>query len=435
MEIKEGQEMYHLMEQLFPITRSITGEGVRKTLKILKEIVPELKIKSIKSGEKCFDWTVPKEWKIEDAYLLEVETGKKLIDFKKNNLHVVNYSIGVDKTLKFEELKEHLHYREDLPSAIPYITSYYNPYWGFCLSYNQFKNLNPNSTYRAVIKAKHFNGELNYGEITLKGETEDEIFFSTYVCHPSLANDNLSGPVLAIYLAKWIKENLPYRRYTYRFVFIPETIGSICYISRNLEHLKKHVRAGYVLTCVGDEGEFSYLPSRYGNTLADKVALNLLNYDPIVGGKFKKYSYLDRGSDERQYCAPGVDLPVCLVMKSKFGEYKEYHTSLDNLQFVTPKGLQESFNFYRRLIKVLEHNKVYKTTVLCEPQMGRRGLYQQISHTGRKGFVKLLMDFLAYADGKNDLVDIANILQVSAYKLINVVEILKKHNLIASYEI
>jgi len=430
MAIREGKEMHQLMERLFPITRSITGEGVRQTLRILKEIVPELEIKAVKSGERCFDWVVPKEWKIEDAYLLEVETGKKVIDFKRNNLHVVNYSIGVDKTLTFDELKEHLHYREDLPDAIPYVTSYYHPYWGFCLSYNQFKELNPNSTYRAVIKAKHFDGELNYGEIVLKGETEDEILFSTYVCHPSLANDNLSGPVLAIYLAKWVKENLPKRRYTYRFVFIPETIGAICYISRNLEHLKKRVKAGYVLTCVGDEGEFSYLSSRYGNTLADKVALNLLNYDPLVGGKFKKYSYLDRGSDERQYCAPGVDLPVCLVMKSKFGEYKEYHTSLDNLEFVTPKGLQESFDFYRKLIEVLEHNRVYKTTVLCEPQMGRRGLYHKISHSGRKGFVKLLMDFLAYADGTNDLVDIADILKVSAHELIEAAKILEKHNLI-----
>ncbi len=422
--------MHDLMKELFPITRSITGEGVRQTLRILKEIHPELEIKSVKSGERCFDWIVPKEWKIDDAYLLEVETGRKVIDFKRSNLHVVNYSVGVDKTLTFEELKNHLHYREDLPDAIPYVTSYYNPYWGFCLTYNQYKELDRNKTYRAVIKARHFDGELNYGELVIKGKSSKEIFFSTYICHPSLANDNLSGPVLATYLAKWIKENLKDRNYTYRFVFIPETIGAICYLSRNLKHLKENVVAGFVLTCVGDEGRFSYLPSRYGNTLADKVALNLLNYDPLVGGNYKKYSYLDRGSDERQYCAPGVDLPVCLIMKSKFGEYKEYHTSLDNLDFVTPKGLQESFDLYRKVIEVLEHNKVYKTTVLCEPQMGRRGLYHKISHRGRKGFVKLLMDFLAYADGTNDLIDIANILKVSAHSLIEVADLLKRHDLI-----
>jgi aminopeptidase-like protein len=222
-----GLQMHKLMEKLFPIPRSITGEGVRQTLKILKEEhLPELEIKSIPSGEKCFDWEVPKEWKIEEAYLEEVETGKRIVDFKWNNLHVVNYSIGVDRVLTFEELKKHLHYREDLPDAIPYVTSYYHPYWGFCLSYNRFKELDPNIKYRAVIKAKHFNGKLNYGELVIRGKTDKEVFFSTYICHPSLANDNLSGPVLATFLAKWIKEELKEPYYTYRFVFIPETIGA-----------------------------------------------------------------------------------------------------------------------------------------------------------------------------------------------------------------
>ena len=424
-----GKTMYELMKELFPIFRSITGEGVRETLKILKREVPELEIKAFRSGEKCFDWTVPKEWKIEEAYLLDEATGERIIDIKNNNLHVVNYSVGIEKSLTFEELEKHLHYRKDLPQAIPYVTSYYAPYWGFCLSYNQYRNLKKDRIYKAVIKAKHFDGVMNYGEIILKGEIEKEILFSTYICHPSLANDNLSGPVLAIFLAKWLK-NLKKRKYTYRFVFIPETIGSICYLSRNLEILKRNVIAGFVLTCVGDEGDFSYLPSRYGNTLADKVALNLLNYDPLVKGKFKKYSFLDRGSDERQYCSPGIDLPVCLVMKSKFGEYKEYHTSLDNLNFVSPKGLGESFEFYKRVIEVLENNAYYRTTVLCEPQMSRRGLYHKISHLGRKGFTKLLMDILAYADGRNDLIDIANILKISAHSLLEPIQILQAHNLI-----
>ena len=256
-----GKTMYELMKELFPIFRSITGEGVRETLKILKREVPELEIKAFRSGEKCFDWTVPKEWKIEEAYLLDEATGERIIDIKNNNLHVVNYSVGIEKSLTFEELEKHLHYRKDLPQAIPYVTSYYAPYWGFCLSYNQYRNLKKDRIYKAVIKAKHFDGVMNYGEIILKGEIEKEIFFSTYICHPSLANDNLSGPVLAIFLAKWLK-NLKKRKYTYRFVFIPETIGSICYLSRNLEILKRNVIAGFVLTCVGDEGDFSYLPSR-----------------------------------------------------------------------------------------------------------------------------------------------------------------------------
>jgi len=269
-------------------------------------------------------------------------------------------------------------------------------------------------------------GVLNYGELILKGETKQEVFLSTYICHPSMANNELSGPVLATFLAMYVKQK-PKRRFTYRFVFIPETIGSICYLSKHLDELKEKVVAGFVLTCVGDEGKFSYLPSRYGNTLADKLALNLLNYEI---GDFKRYSFLDRGSDERQYCSPGVDLPVCLVMKSKFGSYKEYHTSLDNLDFVTPKGLQESYDFYTKLIEVLENNSKYRVTVLCEPQMGKRGLYHQVSHRGRSGFVKTLMDFLAYADGSNDLIDIANILQTSAYRLIEVAQLLLKEGLI-----
>jgi len=421
-----GQQMHSLMEELFPITRSITGEGVRNTLKRLKEIHPNLEIKEIPSGSRCFDWIVPKEWKIEEAFIEEVETSKRIVDFKNNNLHVVNYSVGVDKIVDFEELKKHLHYREDLPDAIPYVTSYYKPYWGFCLSYNQFKELNPKSRYRVYIKAEHFDGVLNYGELIIPGASEKEIFFSTYICHPSLANDNLSGPVLATFLAKFVK-NLPKRRYTYRFIFIPETIGSICYLSKNLETLKRNVVAGFVLTCLGDEGDFSYLPSRQGNTLADRVALNLLNHEV---GKFKRYSYLDRGSDERQYCWPGVDLPVCLVMKSKFGEYKEYHTSLDNLEFVTPKGLEESYNFYTKLIEVLENNRTYKVTTLGEPQLGRRNLYHSISHLGRSGFTKLLVDFLVYCDGERDLVEIADILGVSAYRLLEVVKVAKKYQLI-----
>jgi aminopeptidase-like protein/aminoglycoside N3'-acetyltransferase len=429
-----GQEMHDLARRLFPINRSITGKGFRKSLEIIKEYLPDLQIRSIKSGEKCFNWTVPLEWDIEEAYIEEYPSGKKIVDFKENNLHVVNYSISVDKILSFEELENHLYYRKDLPEAIPYVTSYYHPTWGFCISYNQYKTLDKTKKFHVVIRSKHFQGELNYAELIIPGKSDKEVFFSTYLCHPSLANDNLSGPVLATFLAKYLKQKQE-RRYTYRFVFIPETIGSICYLSRNLKHLKEKTIAGYVLTCVGDEGEFSYLPSRYGNTLADKVALNLLNYDSSVNGKFKKYTYLDRGSDERQYCAPDIDLPVCLVMKSKFGEYKEYHTSLDNLDFVTPKGLEESFNFYRKLIEVLENNKTYKVTVLCEPQMGKRGLYHKISHTGRKGFTKLLMDFLAYADGTNDLIDIANILKTSAYDLIEVANLLEKHNLIEEVNI
>ncbi|ADR18632.1 DUF4910 domain-containing protein [Calditerrivibrio nitroreducens] len=426
-----GQSMHDLIRRLFPINRSLTGKGFRKSLEIIKEYVSGLEIKHIESGEKCFDWTVPDEWDVEEAYLEEVDSGKRIVDFRNNNLHLVGYSIPVDVVLNFEELDKHLHYREDLPDAIPYVTSYYNPYWGFCLSYNQYKNLDRNKKYRAVIKSRLFRGVLNYGEIIIKGKTDKEIFFSTYLCHPSMANNELSGPVMAAFLANYVKERKD-NKYTYRFIFIPETIGSICYISKNLENMKKNIVAGFVLTCCGDEGKFSYVPSRYGDTIADKVALNLLKYEL---DEFKEYSFLDRGSDERQYCSPGVDLPVCSVMRSKYGTFKEYHTSLDNLDFVTPKGLEETFEFYKKVINILENNDICVSNILCEPQMGKRGLYNTISHMGRTGSVKLMMDFIAYADGRNDLIDIANILNCSAYNLLEIKNILLKNNLIEKSDV
>ncbi|EDP74914.1 DUF4910 domain-containing protein [Hydrogenivirga sp. 128-5-R1-1] len=423
---KVGQDMFNLLKLLFPIPRSITGDGVRRTLGIIKDYIPELEIKGIKSGERCFDWEVPKEWVCEEAYIQEVDTGKVILDFKKNNLHVVGYSIPVDKVLNFDELKEHIFYREDLPDAVPYVTSYYSSFWGFCMSYNQFNKLNHNSKYRVVIKSRFVDGELNYGEVVLKGKEDREVFFSTYICHPSLANDNLSGPVLCTFLAKYLKNKD--RRYTYRFVFIPETIGAICYLKRNLEHLKEKVIAGFVVTCVGDEGEFSYIPSRYGNTLADKVALTVLEN---CAKSFKRYSYIDRGSDERQYCWPGVDLPVCSVTKTKYGEFKEYHTSLDNLEFVTPKGLEESLDLYIKIVESLENNYVYKTTILCEPFMRKRNLYPGVSYWSAKyDYPQLLLNILVYSDGTNDLLDLANILKICPTELIDPINLLLREGLL-----
>jgi aminopeptidase-like protein len=240
-----------------------------------------------------------------------------------------------------------------------------------------------------------------------------------------MANNELSGPVLATYLAMYILSK-PKRRYSYRFLFTSETIGTIYYISRNLEQLKKHVKCGFVLTCVGDEGDFSYLPSRYGNTLADKLVLNLLNTEVK---NFKTYSYLERGSDEREYCFPGVDLPLCLLMKSKFGKYKEYHTSLDNLDFVTPKGLQESYDMYVKIIETLENNYTYKVATICEPFMSKYGLYETISFRG-SSYTRTLMNFLVYSDGNNDLIDIANLIKESAYNIIDIAHLLEEKKLI-----
>lgn len=371
-----------------------------------------------------FDWSVPKEWNIRDAWIKDSK-GNKILDFKDNNLHVVGYSLPVNKKVNLEELKTIIYTQPEQPDAIPYVTSYYKERYGFCMTQNQKNNLKEDN-YHIFIDSELKDGSLTYGEIIIPGDSNKEVFLSTYVCHPSMANNELSGPAVAIYLAKWLK-SLPIRRYTYRIIFIPETIGSITYLSQNLEHLKKRVIAGFNISCVGDNRTFSYVASRYGNTLADKVAKNVLRfYYP----EYKKYSFLKRGSDERQYNAPGVDLPVCAICRSKYGEYPEYHTSKDNLDFISPEGLAGSFDVYKQCIIALENNYKYKVKVLCEPQLGKRGLYPTISQKGSSKVVKTMTDFIAYADGNNDLIDIGNIIGVPVEELVPIIKNLIDNDLI-----
>jgi aminopeptidase-like protein len=410
----KGTDMYNLMARLFPICRSITGNGVRESLEIISEIVP-LTIHEVPTGTSVFDWTVPKEWNIRDAFI-EDEEGNKIVDFKKNNLHVVGYSAPIDICIDLSELQTHLYSLENQPDAIPYITSYYSERWGFCISHHQREQLK-NGKYHVYIDSELKEGSLTYGEIIIPGELQEEIFLSTYICHPSMANNELSGPVLATYLAKWLASSP--RKYTYRTVFIPETIGSITYLSRNLETMKQNIIAGFNLTCVGDERTFSFIPSRYGNTLADKVALNILQYKYP---EFNKYTFLDRGSDERQYCSPGVDLPVVSIMRSKYGEYPEYHTSLDNMDIVTPKGLNDSYIMYKDCIELLERNEKYKVNCYGEPQLGKRGLYPTLSTKESGDIVRDMLNLIAYADGLNDLIDISNIIGVPADVLYPIIE-------------
>jgi len=419
-----GNQMYELIKELFPINRSLSGEGVRETLRILKRENPELNIHSIKSDTQVFDWTVPKEWNCKEAYIITPD-GKKICDYNDNNLYLVQYSVPFEGEVELDELQKHLYSLPKLPNAIPYVTSYYKERWGFCISENERKKLKPGK-YKVVIKSELKSGVLNYADIIIPGKSDKEIMFSTYICHPSMANNELSGPALATFLAKYVKSIDNY--YTYRFIFVPETIGSLIYLSKYLNHLKEKVIAGFILTCVGDERAYSYMPSRYGNTLADKVALNILEYDIK---DYKKYSFLQRGSDERQYCAPGVDLPVCSVMRSKYGKYPEYHTSFDNLKLVTSKGLEESFEVYKKIIDVLENNFYYKVTVLGEPQLGKRGLYPDACTPDTDyDLAFLYRNFLAYADGKNDLIDIANIIGISADRLIDIAKLFEKHKLV-----
>lgn len=420
-----GQSMYNLCVELFPICRSITGNGVRETLSILNSVIGgEMVVREVPSGTQVFDWSVPKEWNIRNAWIKDSK-GNKILDFKDNNLHVVGYSLPVNKKVNLEELKTIIYTQPEQPDAIPYVTSYYKERYGFCMTQNQKNNLKEDN-YHIFIDSELKDGSLTYGEIIIPGDSNKEVFLSTYVCHPSMANNELSGPAVAIYLAKWLK-SLPIRRYTYRIIFIPETIGSITYLSQNLEHLKKRVIVGFNISCVGDNRTFSYVASRYGNTLADKVAKNVLRfYYP----EYKEYSFLKRGSDERQYNAPGVDLPVCAICRSKYGEYPEYHTSKDDLNIISSEGLAGAFDVYKQCIIALENNCKYKVNVLCEPQLGKRGLYPTISQKGSYDAIKAMTDFIAYADGNNDLIDISNIIGVSVKELLPIVKKLKINGLI-----
>lgn len=425
LESKVKEEMYELCERLFPICRSITGDGVRKTLQMLVEVYGnEINIHEVPTGTKVFDWTVPKEWNIKEAYI-ENSKGQRVIDFKNNNLHVVGYSLPVDKFVDLQKLKSVVYTQPDQPDAIPYVTSYYKERYGFCMSQNQLDKL-PEDTYHIVIDSELKEGSLTYGEIIIPGDTKEEVFLSTYICHPSMANNELSGPAIATFLAKWLN-SMAKRRYTYRIIFIPETIGAITYLNKNLQHLKEHVIAGFNLSCVGDNRTFSYVESRYGDTLADKAAKNVLSfYYP----DYKTYSFLKRGSDERQYNAPGVDLPVCAICRSKYGEYPEYHTSKDNLELISPEGLLGAYEVYQQCILSLENNYSYKINVLCEPQLGKRGLYPTTSQKGTYDAVKVMIDFIAYADGSNDLIDISNIIGVPVNELLTVIEKLEKVDLL-----
>ena len=409
-----GPFMHRLMTQLFPICRSITGDGLRETLSIIQTHIP-VTIFEVPSRTKAFDWTVPKEWNIRDAFVLDPQ-GRKIIDFKENNLHVVGYSAPIARSVTLSELQDHLHSLEDQPDAIPWVTSVYEERWGFCLAHSQRVMLEE-GTYQVFIDSELKEGSLTYGELIIPGTSSKEVFISTYICHPSMANNELSGPVLATMLAKWLASEP--RRFTYRIIFIPETIGSIVYLSRNLEVMKRNMLAGFNLTCVGDERAYSYLPSRNGSTLADKVALNVLR---SRHPDFKEYSFLDRGSDERQYCSPGADLPVVSLMRTKYREFPEYHTSLDNLELVTPAGLEGSFVLHKECIELLERNRIYKTRCLGEPQLGKRGLYPTIATKNSHRRVTDMLNLIAYADGTNDLIDISNTIRVPAKNLYPIVD-------------
>ncbi|MBN2612176.1 MAG: DUF4910 domain-containing protein [Bacteroidales bacterium] len=398
---RTGDEMYYFITRLYPYCRSITGNGTRQTLADISSIIP-LAITEVPTGTKAFDWEVPKEWNIRDAWIKD-SNGKKILDFHQLNLHVLNYSIPVNKQVPLTELKKHLYTLPDQPELIPYKTSYYEEKWGFCMSHNQFSQLK-DELYHVYIDSSLETGSLTYGELFLKGDTDDEVLISTHICHPSLCNDNLSGIAVATWLAKQLTNQK--LRYSYRFLFIPGTIGSITWLSRNEKDVKK-IKHGLVITLLGDSSDFTYKRSRKGNALIDKTVETWLK---TSGKSYTISDFIPYGYDERQFCSPGFDLPVGCFTRKPFGQFPEYHTSADNLTFVKPEKLEESLNALSDIIEIIEKNETYiNLNPKCEPQLGKRGLYEKTGGTNDSKITQLAaLWVLNYSDGTNSLLDIAS---------------------------
>ena len=418
-----GQEMYALVEKLYPICRSITGNGLRETLEIIKEHIP-LEIHEVPSGTKVFDWTIPKEWNIRDAYIKN-SRGKRVVDFRKSNLHVVSYSVPIKKSMSLGELRGHLFTIPDHPDWIPYRTSYYKEDWGFCLSHNQFLALK-DEEYEVCIDASLKEGHLTYGEYYLQGLTEEEFLISCHACHPSLCNDNLSGIALATYLAKYLTPLS--LRYSYRFLFIPGTIGSITWLAKNEEKIFR-IKYGLVVAGVGDPGKSTYKKSRQDDAEIDRAVIYVLKKS---GKDYEIIDFFPYGYDERQYCSPGFNLPVGCLQRTPHGQYPEYHTSADNLDFVKPEFLGDSFTKYLSVLDVLEGNKKYvSTNPKCEPQLGRRGLYGITGGQKESRSIELAMLWvLNLSDGRDKLLDIADKSGLGFDVIRNAADILIEHNLL-----
>jgi len=421
----KGKEIYSWAKLLFPYNRSLTGDGNLKTFKFIKTKLKNLNLLKFPTNKKVFDWKVPYVWNVKDAYLTD-SNNNKIIDFKKNNLHLVGYSYPINKKISYNELIKHLHYLKKQPNAIPYITSYYKKYWGFCLSYNQFKKLDKNKDYHVCIQSTFKKGFMHVAEILIKGRSKKEILLSTNICHPSMGNNELSGLVTTMALAKYLQSTKKLS-YSYRILFLPETIGSIAYINKNLENLRKNIIGGLNVVCTGDEGKFSFLSSKYQNSLFEEIALKTLKENTK---NIKKYSFLDRGSDERQYCSPGVNLPICSIMRSKYGKYKEYHTSLDDLKFISAKGLEGSYRLIKLFLNKFENTKIFFSTLPCEPFLTKYNLYPTISDKKSFKNTKLIKNILTYCDGENDVLRISKMVKEKVNKTNKVLKMLSKKGLI-----
>jgi len=414
-------------DRLWPINRSLTGNGNRDTLEILSEII-DLSILEIPSGTKCFDWIVPPEWNVREAWIKNSK-GQIVINFSDNNLHLLGYSTPIHKKLTFDELKSNLYTLPNQPELIPYLTSYYKEKWGFCLSQNQFDELDITEEYEVFIDSTlDKNGSMTIGEAVINGESDKEVLISTYICHPSMANNELSGPLVASFLYQELKK-LKKLKYTYRFLFIPETIGSIYYLSQKGEYLKEKLIAGFVVTCIGDPGRFTYKRSRKGNSLPDRaveLVLKQTEKDFIIE------DFFPTGSDERQYCSPGFNLPIGSLMRTRYGKYKEYHTSGDNRKFISFDALEKSVQKYLDVINLIDNNNyIINKMPFCEVQLGKRGLYPTLgSQKGKKEEVLAIMWILNLADGTNDLINIATRSEINYKTILKSVDKLLENGLI-----
>ncbi len=418
-----GQKMYQLITQLYPICRSITGNGFRETLNIIKDYIP-LEVREVPTGTEVFDWTVPKEWNIKDAYIKNSQ-GEKIVDFYNSNLHVVNYSVPVNQKMSLDELKGHLFTLPDYPNWIPYRTSYYKESWGFCLTHEQYLNLK-DEEYEVVIDSTLESGHLTYGEYFIAGETAEEVLISCHSCHPSLCNDNLSGIAVAVFLAQHLSQ-LP-TRYSYRFLFIPGTIGSVTWLCHN-EAQAHNIKHGLVLTCVGDAGKFTYKKSRQGQAEIDRITEYVLSKS---GKEYEVIDFFPYGYDERQYCSPGFNLAVGCFMRSPHGSFPEYHTSADNLEFVKPEYVADSYTQCLAVLEILENNKTYLSkNPKCEPRLGKRGLYRAVGGQAEEAINELaILWVLNLADGEHSLLAMAQRSGMAFNLIYKAAKALLKHDLL-----
>ncbi len=428
--MKENIQRY--FERLWPINRSLTGEGVVQSLEILSELLP-LKQYHAPSGSQVFDWTIPQEWHVRKAYII-APNGDKIADFNKNNLHLLGYSTPVNDFFSYEDLVKNIYTLPDQPNAIPYLTSYYKKRWGFCMAHDEFVQLPKEGMYQVVIDADLFDGKLTYADAYLPGKTSEEVVFSTYICHPSMANNELSGPLVAAFLYQQI-EALKDRHYSYRFVFTPETIGTIAYLSQFGMQLKEKAKAGFIITCAGNEAPFTYKKSRKDNSETNQITEHILkyhypNYHEVV-------EFTPIGSDERQYCSPGFNLPFGSLMRTMYGKYPQYHTSLDNADFISFEALEGTVEAYLKVVKGLEGNRKYQNNLpFGEIQLGKRGLYPDMSSTkgDKESSLKKILYLLNYSDGEHSMLTIAEKIGCSILELKEELDKLIAQNLLSQID-